>query len=102
MPDNIDLTGVLRAVAIALVPFITEALGSEGLDTMTGVLTEDNFDPSDFDLMVEAEFNPADFNIMQSDDFDYSEYDLVTKDSLGTAVDEAVDEALSNLSITRD
>ena len=102
MPD-IDFTPVLRALAMALVPFVREALGDEGVAGLpTGVLTEDNFDPSDFDLMVESEFNPSDFNIMQSDDFDYSEYDLVTKDSLGTAVDEAVDEALSNLSITRD
>jgi hypothetical protein len=96
------LNNLLKALAEALVPFIREALGSEGLDPVTGVLTEDNFDPSDYDLMTNSDFEPSDWNLMQSDEFDYSEYDLVTTDSLGTAVEEAVDEALSNLSITRD
>jgi hypothetical protein len=96
------LNNLLKALAEALVPFIREALGSEGLDPVTGVLTEDNFDPSDFDLLTASDFEPSDWNLMQSDEFDYSEYDLVTTDSLGTAVEEAVDEALSDLSITRD
>ena len=96
------LNNLLKALAEALVPFIREALGSEGLDPVTGVLTEDNFDPSDFDLLTASDFEPSDWNLTQSDEFDYSEYDLVTTDSLGTAVEEAVDEALSDLSITRD
>ena len=41
------INNLLKALAEALVPFIREALGSEGLDPVTGVLTEDNFDPSD-------------------------------------------------------
>ena len=113
MPD-IDFTPVLRALAMALVPFVREALGDEGVAGLpTGVLTEDNFDPDDWGLLTdsnfsdqglltEGDFDPADWSLMRSDEFDYSEYDLVTTDSLTEAVEEAVDEALSKLSITRD
>ena len=113
MPD-IDFTHVLRALAMALVPFVREALGDEGVAGLpTGVLTEDNFDPDDWGLLTdsnfsdqglltEGDFDPADWSLMRSDEFDYSEYDLVTTASLTEAVEEAVDEALSKLSITRD
>ena len=113
MPD-IDFTPVLRALAMALVPFVREALGDEGVAGLpTGVLTEDNFDPDDWclltdsnfsdqGLLTENDFDPSDWSLLRSDEFDYSEYDLVTTDSLTEAVEEAVDEALSKLSITRD
>lgn len=96
------LNNLLRALAEALVPFIREALGSDVADTANGVLTEDNFDPSNWGLMTENDFDPSDWNLLRSDEFDYSEFDLVTNDSLTEAVEEAVDEALSNLTITRD
>lgn len=96
------LNNLLRALAEALVPFIREALGSDVADTANGVLTEDNFDPSDFGLVTEDDFDPSDWSLMRSDEFDSSEFDLVTTDDLATAVEEAVDEALSSLSITRD
>lgn len=96
------LNNLLRALAEALVPFIREALGEHVGGGDDDALTEDNFDPSNWGLMTENDFDPSDWNLMQSNEFDYSEFDLVTTDSLGTAVEEAVDEALSNLSITRD
>ncbi|MEO2161986.1 MAG: hypothetical protein ABGY29_05615 [bacterium] len=95
------LNNLLRALAEALVPFIRDALVT-GEGPGVGVLTEDNFDPSDHDLMTNSDFEPSDWNLLRSDEFDYSEWDLVTTDSLTEAVEEAVDEALSNLSITRD
>ena len=102
MPDNIDFTPVLRALAMALVPFIQEAIGENVGGGDDDALTEDNFDPSNWGLMTENDFDPSDWNLLRSDEFDYSEFDLVTTDSLTEAVEEAVDEALTSLSITRD
>jgi hypothetical protein len=97
------LNNLLRALAEALVPFIREALGEHvGGDGDDDALTEDNFDPSNWGLLTENDFDPSDWSLMRSDEFDYSEYGLITNDDLSTAVEEAVDEALSNLTITRD
>ena len=95
------LNNLLKALAEALVPFIRDALVT-GEGPSDGVLTEDNFDPSDWGLLTENDFEPSDWSLMRSDEFDYSEYDLVTTDSLTEAVNEVIDEALTSLSITRD
>jgi hypothetical protein len=111
------LNNLLKALAEALVPFIRDALGAEALDPVTGVLTEDTFDPSDFGLMTEDTFDPADWNLLRDDEFDPTAHGLVCEDDLGewvreylednpagmtrADVEEAIDSAVANLSITR-
>lgn len=97
------VTNLLRALAEAIAPHIQPSDEGDLNDLMVkwceneGVLTENTFEPSDYDLM-----NTYEFNELLSQEFDPSDHGLVTVDELGHRVEQAIDETFTNNSIVID
>ena len=92
MSTEDTITNLMRALAEALAPYLTEAPDVDGDAVERGVheFMSNEFDPSDWNLLTGEDFDPSDYGLLTENEFDPDRYGLITNDDLSEKVAEEV------------